>query len=131
MRVLVIEDNRTNLDLMAYLLNAAGHEVLTATTAKEGIDLALSTTPDLILCDIQLPDQDGFHVLRAVRGISELDGAAVVAVTAYAMVGDRERILGAGFDRYLAKPIEPETFLAELPMLDRSAGHMANRAARD
>lgn len=118
-RVLVIEDNPTNLDLMAYLLNAVGHEVVTATTAGEGIALALAAVPDLILCDIQLPDEDGFHVLKAVRYAPNLTQTTIVAVTAFAMVGDRERILGAGFDQYLPKPIEPEAFLAELENIDR------------
>ncbi len=113
-RILVIEDNPTNLDLMAYVLKAVGHTVLTAATGEDGIRLALEELPDLILCDIQLPDRDGMEVARLLRCDPRLGGVPFVAVTALAMVGDRERILGAGFDGYIAKPIEPEQFIPAL-----------------
>ena len=111
-RVLVIEDNLTNLDLIVYLLECTGHEVIATTNGRDGVRRAIEREPDLILCDIQLPDIDGYEVLQEVR--RELAAVPVIAVTAYAMVGDREKILAAGFDGYLAKPIEPETFLSEL-----------------
>lgn len=113
-RVLVIEDNPTNLDLMTYVLQAVGHTVLTASTGEEGIRLAESERPDLVLCDIHLPDLDGMAVARQLRRVPALAQVPFVAVTALAMVGDRERILAAGFDGYIAKPIEPEHFIPGL-----------------
>ncbi len=113
-RILVIEDNPTNLDLMAYILNAVGCTVLAATTAADGMRLALEEQPDLVLCDIHLPDRDGTEVARLLRCDPKLGGVPLLAVTALAMVGDRERILGAGFDGYIAKPIEPEQFIPSL-----------------
>jgi CheY-like chemotaxis protein len=110
-RVLVIEDNPTNLDLMTYVLQAVGHTVLAAATGEEGMRLALAERPDLILCDIHLPDRNGMEVARLLRRDARLHGVPFVAVTALAMVGDRERILAAGFDGYIAKPIEPEQFI--------------------
>lgn len=113
-RILVIEDNPTNLDLMTYLLGATGHTVLAAMTGEAGIRLALDERPDLVLCDIHLPDRDGTDLARTLRSDPRLTGVPFVAVTALAMVGDRERILGSGFDGYIAKPIEPEQFIATL-----------------
>lgn len=113
-RILVIEDNPTNLDLMTYVLEAIGHTVLAATTGQDGIRLALAELPDLILCDIHLPDQNGLDVAKLLRRDPRLRNVPFVAVTALAMVGDRERILGAGFDGYIAKPIEPEQFIPAL-----------------
>lgn len=113
-RILVIEDNPTNLDLMTYVLEAIGHTVLAAATGEDGIRLALEERPDLVLCDIQLPDRDGMEVARLLRRDPRLGGVPFVAVTALAMVGDRERILGSGFDGYIAKPIEPEHFIPAL-----------------
>jgi two-component system cell cycle response regulator len=113
-RVLIIEDNPTNLELMSYILVAFGHSVLTATDGFSGIQAAITETPDLVVCDVQLPDILGFEVARQLRSDPELSSTPLVAVTALAMVGDRERILGAGFDGYLAKPIDPQTFLQEI-----------------
>lgn len=110
-RILVIEDNPTNLDLMTYILKSVGHTVLAAITGEDGIRIALSERPDLILCDIQLPDRDGTEVAKVLRLDRSLRGVPFVAVTALAMVGDRERILASGFDGYIAKPIEPEQFI--------------------
>jgi two-component system, cell cycle response regulator len=113
-RILIIEDNPANLDLMSYLLRAYGHSVLSAVDGESGIATARAARPDLILCDIQLPGIGGIEVVRRVRMDPALDGTRVIAVTALAMVGDRESILGAGFDGYLAKPITPETFVREV-----------------
>jgi two-component system cell cycle response regulator DivK len=110
-RVLVIEDNATNLDLMVYLLQATGHAVTSAVKGEDGVRLIREQEFDLVLCDIQLPDIDGFEVLRQVRRSAGAAAVPLVAVTAYAMVGDRERILAGGFDGYISKPIDPETFL--------------------
>jgi two-component system cell cycle response regulator len=113
-RVLVIEDNPTNLDLMSYLLRAFGHQPLRATAGAAGVEAAVHELPDLVVCDLQMPGADGFEVLRRLRAHPATSSIPVVAVTAYAMVGDRERILAAGFDGYIAKPIEPQSFVRQL-----------------
>jgi len=113
-RVLVIEDNPASLDLMAYLLKAFGHAPITAIDGLLGIEAARRERPDLILCDIQLPGADGIQVCEELKKDPALKKTPLVAVTAYAMVGDREKLLSHGFDGYLSKPIEPQTFIAQL-----------------
>jgi len=124
-RILIIEDNPTNMELMAYLATAFGYDVEVAPDGRMGVDLALQEPPDLIICDIEMPGLNGFDVLRTLREHSNTGSIPVIAVTAYAMVGDRERMLAAGFDGYLSKPIDPETFVKEveayLPEKKRSA----------
>lgn len=114
MRILVIEDNPTNLELMTYLLTAFGHTVTTATNGEEGVDIALKSVPDLILCDLAMPVLDGFGVARRLKADRRLDGVPLIAVTASAMVGDRDKVINSGFDGYITKPITPETFVAEV-----------------
>ena len=113
-RILMIEDNPDNLELMRYLLKAFGHTPLTAEEGAEGIELARRENPDLIICDIQLPGMSGYEVAKALKADGRLAGIPLVAVTALAMVGDRDRILAAGFDGYISKPIVPETFLKQV-----------------
>ncbi|HLL64509.1 MAG TPA: response regulator [Micromonosporaceae bacterium] len=113
-RILLVEDTPHNLQLMTYLLEAHGHAVTGAATGEQGIDLAQASPPDLIVMDLQLPGIDGYQALEALRSASALIGVPVVAVTSFAMVGDRDRALSAGFDHYLTKPIEPETFTDEI-----------------
>ena len=113
-RIMVIEDNAANLELMRYLLETFGYRTLSARGGEEGIALAASERPNLVLCDVQMPGVDGYEVLRRVRGDAKLASIPVVAVTALAMVGDRARALAAGFDGYLTKPIDPETFVADV-----------------
>jgi CheY-like chemotaxis protein len=110
-RVLVIEDNPESLDLMVYLLKAFGHIALSARDGLEGIEAARREHPDLILCDIQLPDADGVEVCRQLKKDPALRGIPLIATTAYAMVGDREKLLGEGFNGYMSKPITPQTFI--------------------
>jgi len=112
--ILVIEDNAANLELMLYLLNAFGHTASAACDGEEGFEKAMSEDPDLIVCDIQLPKLDGYGVLRKLREDPALRSIPVIAVTALAMVGDRDRVLSAGFDGYLTKPIDPEIFVGQL-----------------
>lgn len=112
--VLIIEDNEQNRYLESFLLEQAGLSVVTARDGPEGVQWARRLRPDLILLDIQLPGMDGFAVARAVRESPGLQHVPMIAVTAYAMVGDRERILQAGFTGYLEKPINPETFAIEV-----------------
>jgi two-component system, cell cycle response regulator len=113
-RILIIEDNPTNMELMVYLLTNFGYEVRSALEGKTGIDLAIKLAPDLIICDIEMPGLSGFDVFRALRERDETKRVPMLAVTAYAMVGDREKVLAAGFDGYLSKPIDPETFVKDV-----------------
>jgi two-component system cell cycle response regulator len=113
-RILIIEDNPTNLDLMTYLLAAFGHTPLTAQDGEEGLEVARREVPDLIICDVQLPIMDGYEVAHWLKSHPQLHVIPLVAVTALAMVGDRDKMLTAGFDGYIAKPISPETFVGEV-----------------
>ncbi|MEW6719816.1 MAG: response regulator [Thermodesulfobacteriota bacterium] len=112
--VLVIEDNEQNLYLATYMLEKAGHEVVQARDGLEGISLAARIGPDLILLDIQLPKMDGYAVAGELKGNPGTAGIPIVAVTSYAMPGDRERALAAGCAGYIEKPIDPETFVGEV-----------------
>ena len=112
--ILVIEDNPTNLDLMIYLIEAFGHTALSAADGEAGIAAALSNAYDLIVCDVQLPKLDGYAIARRLKADPELRATPLIAVTALAMVGDRDQLLGAGFDGYISKPIVPETFVAQI-----------------
>jgi two-component system, cell cycle response regulator len=118
-RILVIEDTWESLELMRVLLKLQGIQVTTAADGKAGVEAALRECPDMILCDILMPEMDGFEVLKRIRSEATIQNTPVVAVTALDKPGDRERILAAGFDGYLSKPITPETFamqaLAYLP----------------
>jgi two-component system, cell cycle response regulator DivK len=104
-RILVVEDNALNLKLMRDVLQAAGYEVVAATTGEEGVRLAHQTAPDLVLMDLQLPGIDGVEALRLLRQDPAVRDVPTVAVTAFAMRQDRERVYSDGFDGYLAKPI--------------------------
>lgn len=112
--VLIIEDNKANLELMTYLLSAFGHKVLTAIDGETGLGAAYRDAPDLILCDVQLPGLDGFGVASRLKSSPVMKKIPLVAVTAFAMVGDRDKVLSAGFDGYIAKPITPEIFVGQV-----------------
>jgi two-component system, cell cycle response regulator len=113
-RILIIEDNPANSELMGYMLSAFGHTALFAENGEDGLKLIRAEMPDLVVCDIHLPGIDGYEVARRVKAQPPLRGIPLVAVTALAMVGDRERVLAAGFDGYISKPIDPETFMAHI-----------------
>lgn len=113
-RILVIEDNPANMELMTYLLEAFGHTALRAHNGEEALTVARREEPELIVCDVHLPKLDGYGVVRELKRMAGFQGVPVIAVTALAMVGDREHLLAAGFDGYIAKPIEPETFANQL-----------------
>jgi two-component system cell cycle response regulator len=113
-RMLVIEDNPANLELMAYLLQAFGHSALMARDGEEGLAMARRELPDLIVCDVQMPRMDGYALARQLKDAPETSAVPIIAVTALAMVGDSDRIMAHGFDGYIAKPIVPETFVAQV-----------------
>jgi len=124
LRILVIEDNQPNLELMTYLLNAFGHTTTIARDGEAGVDAAFESMPDLILCDLALPKLDGYGVARRLKADARLAAVPLVAVTASAMVGDRDKVVAAGFDGYIRKPITPETFVGEVESCFRQqAGH--------
>lgn len=112
--LLVIEDDPNNLELMSYLLRAFGHQVLTAVDGAQGLALVRLESPDLIVCDIHLPKLDGYAVASQLKADPDLRRIPLVAVTALAMVGDRGKVLAAGFDGYIAKPLNPETFVPQV-----------------
>jgi two-component system cell cycle response regulator DivK len=104
-RILVVEDNAKNMKLFREVLVATGYETLEATSGGEAVDMASEHTPDLVLMDIQMPDFDGVEALRRLRADDRTASIPVVALTAQAMQGDRERFLAAGFDGYVSKPV--------------------------
>ena len=113
-KILVIEDNEQNLYLVTFLLESYGLEIIPARTGPQGLALASHVRPDLILLDIQLPGMDGYEVARKLKLIESLADVPIVAVTSYAMEGDRDKGFAAGCVGYIEKPINPETFLAEI-----------------
>ena len=112
--ILYIEDNEQNLYLITFLLKAQGFDVVQARSGEEGISLAGQRPPDLILLDIQLPGMDGYEIARQLRLNPSLQAIPIVAVTSYAMVGDKEKALAAGCDGYIEKPIDVEKFPGQL-----------------
>jgi two-component system cell cycle response regulator DivK len=112
--VLIVEDNDTNLELVRDLLQVSGYRTIEAATARGGVALAATHRPDLVLMDVQLPDEDGVTALRRIRAHACLASTPVVALTAFAMRHDRERFVAAGFDGYIAKPISIGVFLDEV-----------------
>ena len=130
-RVLVIEDNASSLELMIYLLKSFGHMTFRASNGEEGIQAARSERPDLILCDLQLAAMDGHEVCRRLKSDPVLHSIPLVALTAYAMVGDREKMLAEGFDGYLSKPVNPEQIMDQLaPFLSRRTRILPDRFGR-
>ena len=113
-RILIVEDNTTNLELMIYLLQAFGHQTFTAGNGMEGLSALQRDLVDLAVCDLEMPVMDGYTFARNVRAAPQYRGLPLIAVSAYAMVGDREKVLAAGFDGYISKPIDPETFVASV-----------------
>lgn len=109
-KILYIEDNDQNFYLVSYLLEKKGHTVLRARDGREGIDRAHQENPDLILLDIQLPVMNGYETAQELRATFGVRETPIIAVTSYAMAGDRERALAAGCTGYIEKPINPKTF---------------------
>jgi two-component system cell cycle response regulator len=128
-RVLLIEDNPANLELMRYLLAAFGHTIVTASSGEEGVARARRDAADIIISDVQLPQMSGIDVARELKRDPRLRDIPLIAVTAFAMHGDRAKLLDAGFDGYISKPIDPEQFAGQvdafLPPMKRSAARVA------
>jgi two-component system, cell cycle response regulator len=128
-RILIIEDNAINRELIDYLLRSFGYETLNAAHGGVGIDMARRDQPDLILCDIQMPGMDGYEFARQARADERLRHIPLIAVTAYAMVGDADRILSMGFDGYVSKPIEPLGLIEVVRSFLPSAASIATSSA--
>ena len=113
-RVLLIEDNEQNRYLATFLLTRHGYEVCEARDGVRGLEAARTFEPEIILLDIQLPLMDGYAVARALRDIESMKDVPIVAVTSYAMPGDREKALASGCAGYIEKPIDPDSFIDEI-----------------
>ncbi len=113
-KILVVEDNEQNMYLVTFILKTAGHEVLQAYNGMDGVSMAEQYLPDMILLDIQLPKMDGYVVSRILRKNPKLAKTPIIAITSYAMPGDREHALAAGCTGYIEKPINPETFIGQV-----------------
>jgi CheY-like chemotaxis protein len=130
--ILLIDDNEINLELMSYLLTAFGYAVRTAVSGAKGLAVAGKSPPSLILCDLMMPEMDGYEVARKLKRDPLLAAIPVVAVTALAMLGDRAAALESGFDGYIAKPIDPESFVGEIAaFLTRPAPDVATKSKRN
>jgi len=122
-RILIVEDNEMNMKLFRDVLVATGYRTLEATRGSEAVDMASEHAPDLVLMDIQLPDLDGVQALHRLRANARTARIPVLALTAQAMQGDRERFLAAGFDGYLSKPVDVRELIGTVrEHCDRLAG---------
>ncbi len=110
-RILVVEDDFINMRLVRHILETEGYTVLKAATAQEALEQVDSSLPDLVLMDVRLPDMDGLTVVRILRENAKTRDTTIVALTACAMKGDRERILQVGFNGYISKPIDVQDFI--------------------
>jgi two-component system cell cycle response regulator DivK len=113
-RILIVEDNENNMYLISFILKKKGFAILQARSGEEGVELAARERPDMIIMDIQLPGIDGLDATRRIRESGTVRSVPVIALTSYAMTGDRERALAAGCTGYIEKPINPETFTDEV-----------------
>ncbi len=113
-QALVIEDNEDNMVLIRFILEKHGYQTIAAEDGKTGIDMAIKEKPNLIILDIQLPDLNGLDVLKAIRASGANGGTAIIAMTSFAMSGDKERFMQAGCSGYIEKPIDPDTVMAQI-----------------
>jgi two-component system, cell cycle response regulator DivK len=116
-KILLVEDNEMNRDMLSRRLSRRGYTVILAEDGQQGIDLAMAERPDLILMDMSLPVKDGWQATREIKADPALSAIPVIALTAHAMAGDRERVLAAGCDDYDTKPIELERLLGKISTL--------------
>jgi len=121
-KILLVEDNEMNRDMLSRRLERRGFEVVIAVDGKQGVELARSTSPDLILMDMSLPVIDGWEATRQLKASADMKGVPIIALTAHAMSGDREKALEAGCDDYDTKPIELPRLLAKIDALLQKAG---------
>jgi len=124
--ILVADDNPFSRELMRELLEASGHVIIEAVNGRNAIDLIRQNQPDLVFLDLQMPLQDGFSVIRELRDDARFRGLTIVAVTASAMLGERERALAAGFDSYIAKPIELCDIEKQVELVSSRHTHLAD-----
>ena len=113
-RVLVVEDNENNMKLICLVLKKHGYEPIQAFTGEEGVDKAIEERPDIILMDIQLPDISGLEAVERIRMVDDMQEILIIAITSYAMSGDKERMLNVGFEGYFEKPIDPLTIIEDI-----------------
>jgi two-component system, cell cycle response regulator DivK len=118
--VLIIEDNEQNMYMLSYLLENNNYSVIKAFNGIDGLQLAHDNHPEIILIDIQLPDMDGYEICNKLRYNGLPIGTTIIAVTSYAMGGDREKAIEAGADGYIEKPINPDTFVSEMKKIHNS-----------
>jgi two-component system cell cycle response regulator DivK len=118
--ILLVEDNAQNSYLATFLLERSGYAVVCAADGSSALRMAAQLTPTAILLDIQLPGMDGYAVARALRLAPRLEAVPIIAVTSYAMLGDREKALAAGCNGYIEKPIDPENFVVQIESMCRS-----------
>jgi CheY-like chemotaxis protein len=125
--ILIAEDYSANRELIREMLEAGGYQVVQASDGQEAFDKIVAVRPDLVLADIQMPVLDGYGLVHKIREDSSLRDLKVIALTAYAMDGDREKVLGAGFDGYITKPLNMKTLFREIgkylaPSMEKKAG---------
>ncbi len=110
-KILIVEDNEKNLKLFSVIIKSLGYEILTAMNGEEGVNMAKDRLPDLILMDIQMPVIDGITALNMLKSDERTKNIPVIALTSYAMAGDKEKFLGLGFSNYISKPIDKDGFI--------------------
>jgi len=113
-RILIVEDQEDNRTILRDVLSTVGYELIEALNGKDGVRLAQSERPDLILMDIQLPEMDGYEATQQIKSIAELKTIPIIAVTSYALSGDEAKARAAGCDGYIAKPFSPRELLAKV-----------------
>ncbi len=113
-KILVVEDNAENLYLVTFLLEKSGYEVIAARDGFEAVENTKSEKPDLILMDMQLPEMNGYEATQKIKQIAEISHIPIVALTSYAMPGDKEKALAIGCVSYIEKPFDPDTFVSEI-----------------
>jgi len=113
-KILVVEDNEINMYLSCRILKSSGYEVIEARSGEEGVELTIKEKPDLIIMDIQLPGIDGLETTKRIRESEADDEIPIIALTSYAMAGDKKKALKAGCTGYVEKPINPDTLLGEI-----------------
>ena len=118
-KVLVVEDDKNNMRLIVKLLESEGYETIKAETGEKGVKLAAEKKPDLILMDIKLPGIDGIEATKQIRASGTDGRIIIIALTSYAMAGDREKLMQAGFNGYIEKPLDPYTVIKEIEKICR------------